>query len=61
MRAMLLTAAVLAALAATAAAKDITGTPDDDFLDGGAGNDTGDGGPGFDMCVNVETRISCEA
>ena len=34
MRAMLLSAVVLAALAATAAAKDTTGTPDDDFLDG---------------------------
>jgi Ca2+-binding RTX toxin-like protein len=34
MRAMLLSAAVLAALAAAAAAKDISGTPGDDFLDG---------------------------
>ena len=34
MRAMLLSAAVLAALAAAAGAKDVSGTPDDDFLDG---------------------------
>jgi hypothetical protein len=32
-----------------------------DFLGGGANTDSGDGGPDFDRCVNVETATNCEA
>ena len=32
-----------------------------DLLDGGPENDFGDGGPDFDMCVNTESSLNCEA
>jgi Ca2+-binding RTX toxin-like protein len=33
---------------------------DNDFLDGQTGTDRGDGGPGFDACINVESVANCE-
>jgi Ca2+-binding RTX toxin-like protein len=38
----------------------LLGGADNDFLDGQTGTDRGDGGPGFDACINVESVTNCE-
>jgi Ca2+-binding RTX toxin-like protein len=39
----------------------LLGFAGDDFLDGGADLDRGNGGGGTDECVNIEDESSCEA